>query len=111
MRSMLQRTSVSCWVLGVAAVMFAQASVADVAAPRPIVLKAARLFDAVSGKLVEPGVVVVSGTKIEAVGSGAKIPDDAQVIELGDATLLPGFIDAHVHMSQESGPHWYHDWF
>jgi len=110
---MRQRALVSYWVLGVAAVIFAQASVADVVptTPRPVVLKAARLFDAVSGKLVEPGVVVVSGSKIEAVGSGAKIPDNAQVIDLGDATLLPGFIDAHVHMSQESGPHWYHDWF
>ena len=53
----------------------------------------------------------MSGTKIQAVGSDLKIPDDAQVIDLGDATLLPGFIDAHVHLSQEAGPNWYHDWF
>jgi imidazolonepropionase-like amidohydrolase len=79
--------------------------------PRPIVLKAARLFDAVSGKLVEPGRVVVSGTKIQAVGADGNVPDGAEVIDLGDATLLPGFIDAHVHLSQEAGPQWYHDWF
>jgi imidazolonepropionase-like amidohydrolase len=106
-----QRSAAYC-VLGVLAVVFAQAGLADaVPTPRPIVLKAAHLFDSVSGKLIDHGVVVVSGTKILAVGSDAKIPEDAQVIDLGDATLLPGFIDAHVHLSQESGPHWYHDWF
>jgi imidazolonepropionase-like amidohydrolase len=101
------------WLLGVAAIVFVQLSLADsvATAPRPIVLKAARLFDGVSGKVVEHGMVVVADTKIQAVGSDVKIPDNAQVIDLGDATLLPGFIDAHVHLSQESGPHWYHDWF
>jgi imidazolonepropionase-like amidohydrolase len=101
-------------VLGLAAAIFTQASLADPASPvpaGPIVLKAARLFDSVSGKLVEHGVVVVLGQKIEAVGSDAKIPANAEVIDLGDATLLPGFIDAHVHLSQESSPDWYHDFY
>ncbi len=114
---MRQRTLASYGVLGVAAAiaaqLLAQASLADAVAatPRPIVLKAAHLFDSVSGKLVEHGVVVVLGAKIQAVGSDAKIPDNAEVIDLGDATLLPGFIDAHVHLAQEAGPNWYHDWF
>jgi imidazolonepropionase-like amidohydrolase len=43
-----------------------------------------------------------------AVGGDAAIPAGAQVIDLGDATLLPGFIDAHVHLSSESSRHWYH---
>src|ERR1700722_16978058 len=113
MRSMRQRTLAGYWVFGVAAVVLAQSSLADAvpAAPRPIVLKAAHLFDSVSGKLVEHGVVVVSGTKILVVGGDDKIPENAQVIDLGDATLLPGFIDAHVPLSQESSPDWYHDWF
>jgi imidazolonepropionase-like amidohydrolase len=103
----------ACWVLGFAAIILVQSSLADAvpAAPRPIVLKAARLFDAVSGELAEHGVLVVSGSKIQAVGSDAKIPDNAEVIDLGDATLLPGFIDAHVHLSQEASRNWYHDWF
>lgn len=102
-----------CWLLGVAALAFAQLGRADPVAmsPGPLVLKAARLFDAVSGRLIEPGIVVVAGSRIQAVGSDVKIPDDAQIIDLGDATLLPGFIDAHVHLSEQSGPHWYHDWF
>jgi imidazolonepropionase-like amidohydrolase len=110
---MRRRTMASYWVLGVAAMVGARASLADaVPAPqRPIVLKAAHLFDSVSGKLSEHGVVVVSGTKIQAVGTNVNIPDNAQVIDLGDATLMPGFIDAHVHLSQESTRQWYHDWF
>lgn len=109
---MRQRTT-SYWLLGMAAFMVAQSSLADAvpAAPRPIVLKAAHLFDSVSGKLIEQGMVVVLGSKIQAVGSDLKIPDNAEVIDLGDATLLPGFIDAHVHLSAQSSPQWYHDWF
>jgi imidazolonepropionase-like amidohydrolase len=100
------------WALLSVAMIPAQSSLADPpAVSRPIVLKAAHLFDAVSGKLVDHGVVVVSGSKIQAVGSDAKIPDNAQIIDLGDATLLPGFIDAHVHLSQESSPDWYRDWY
>jgi imidazolonepropionase-like amidohydrolase len=103
----------SHWLVGLTAIVFAQSSLGESvpAAPHPIVLKAAHLFDSVSGKMLEHGVVVVSGTKIQAVGSDVSIPDNAEVIDLGDATLLPGFIDAHVHLSQESTRNWYHDWF
>ncbi len=101
------------WAIGAAAVIPVQSGLAQApaAAAHPIVLKAAHLFDSVSGKLIDHGMVVVSGTKIQAVGSDATIPADAQVIDLGDATLLPGFIDAHVHIASESGPDWYHDWY
>jgi len=110
---MQQRMAAGFWLAGVAAAIVASSSWADEAAvpARPIVLKAAHLFDSVSGKLSEHGVVVVSGNKIVAVGADSKIPDNAQVIDLGDATLLPGFIDAHVHLSEESSVNWYRDFF
>ncbi len=54
------------------------------------VLKAAHLFDGRSGNLVSPGLVVVQGSKIVAIGATAAIPADARVIDLGDATLVPG---------------------
>jgi imidazolonepropionase-like amidohydrolase len=76
-----------------------------------MVLKAAHLFDSVSGKLSEHGVVVVAAGKIVAVGGDAAIPANAEVIDLGNATLLPGFIDAHVHLSDEASPNWYRDFF
>ena len=113
---MRQRANLSQWVCGFAAALAAQCvaqlSLADAApAPRPMVLKAAHLFDSVSGKLSEHGVVVVADGKIVAVGSNASIPANAEVIDLGDATLLPGFIDAHVHLGQQAGPDWYGDFF
>jgi imidazolonepropionase-like amidohydrolase len=65
----------------------------------PIVLKAAYLFDSKSGQLTQGGTLVVDGDKIVAVGGAA--PANARVIDLGDATLLPGFIDAHTHLDGE----------
>ncbi|NMO13813.1 amidohydrolase family protein [Pyxidicoccus fallax] len=79
----------------------ASASAAE--APRSYVLKAARLFDAKAGRLVTPGVVVVRDGKVTAVGPGASTPAGARVVELGDATLLPGFMDAHTHLTGEPG--------
>ena len=68
-------------------------------ATKTYVLKAARLFDGKSNTLATPGVVVITGGKIVGVGSSATIPPGAEVIDLGDATLLPGFIDAHTHLT------------
>jgi imidazolonepropionase-like amidohydrolase len=71
------------------------------AADQTVVLRAARLFDGKSKALVQNGVVVVQGDKIVDVGSNLPIPQDAQVIDLGDATLSPGFMDAHTHLTAD----------
>jgi imidazolonepropionase-like amidohydrolase len=68
---------------------------------KPVVLKAARLFDGRSDALIRGGIVVVEGKSIKAVGRGLAVPDGATVIDLGDATLCPGFIDAHTHLTHE----------
>ena len=70
------------------------------------VLKAAHLFDGRSGTLVSPGLVVVKGERILAVGPNASIPPGAKVIELGDATLVPGYIDAHTHIAYDHDEDW-----
>jgi imidazolonepropionase-like amidohydrolase len=62
-------------------------------------LKAARLFDSSKGTLIQPGLVVVAEGKVQSVGG--TIPAGATVIDLGDATLLPGFIDAHTHLTSD----------
>jgi len=69
---------------------------------RTVVIRAARIFD--GRDLRAPGIVVVSGTLITSAGPTAQVPAGAQVIDLGDATLSPGFIDAHTHLSSM-----YHD--
>jgi len=68
-------------------------------AGKSYVLKAARLFDGKNNTLVKPGVVVVTEGKIVATGTSAAVPAGAETIDLGDATLLPGFIDAHTHLT------------
>src|SRR4051812_34688921 len=74
---------------------------------QPIAVKAARMFDARKGAIVQPGMVVADGERITQVGGEA--PAGAQVIDLGDATLLPGLIDAHTHLTFEAGASWYRD--
>jgi len=97
---------------GLALVASATGATEAPAAPPPtIVLKAAHLFDGKSGALTSPGLVVVSGQKIVAVGAGAPVPAGAKLIDLGDATLLPGFIDAHVHLTDESSSNPYRDFY
>jgi len=72
-------------------------------APHAIVLHAARLLDVKSGRLVKPGEVLVQGERIVEVGAAVKRPAGAEVIDLGDRTLLPGLIDAHIHLFLHPG--------
>ena len=88
-------------VLAMIAAMLPSAIRAQQPSSKTYVLKAARMFDGKSNALATPGLVVVTGGKITAVGAGATIPADAEVIDLGDATLLPGFIDAHTHLTMQ----------
>ena len=71
------------------------------AADEVIVLKAARLFDGKSNTLVQNGVVIVEGDKIVDVGSNPQIPSSARLIDLGEVTLCPGFMDAHTHLTDD----------
>jgi imidazolonepropionase-like amidohydrolase len=72
-------------------------------AKSPIVLHAARLLEISTGKLVTPGEVLVDGERIVEVGATVKHPAGAQLVDLGDATLLPGLIDAHIHLFLHPG--------
>src|SRR6266404_2740059 len=71
------------------------------AADQLIALKAARMFDGKSNALVQNAVVIVRGDKIVDAGSNLPVPSGAQVIDLGDATLAPGFMDAHTHLTAD----------
>ena len=69
----------------------------------PIVLHAARLLDVKSGKIIKPGEVLVQGERIVDVGTSVAHPTGAEVIDLGDRTLMPGLIDAHIHLFLHPG--------
>ena len=68
-----------------------------------LVLHAARLLDVKNGRIVKPGEVLVEGERIVEVGSAVKRPAGAEAIDLGDRTLMPGLIDAHIHLFLHPG--------
>ncbi len=63
-----------------------------------IVLICGKLFDGLSETLREHGEILIEGNTIVEVSSSVGRPEDAQVIDLGNRTVAPGFIDAHVHL-------------
>ncbi len=68
-----------------------------------VVLHAAHLLDVERGTLVSPGELLVRGNRIVEVGSSVAHPTGASMIDLGSATLMPGLIDAHVHLFLHPG--------
>lgn len=84
----------------ISALILAPAIAAAQQATGTVVLRAARLIDGTGAAVVQNGVVVVTDDRIVAVGreGSVVIPTAARVIDLGDATLMPGFIDAHTHI-------------
>jgi len=68
-----------------------------------IVLHAARLLDVESGRMLQPGEVLVQGERIAEVASKVAHPTGAEIVDLGDSTLMPGLIDAHVHLFLHPG--------
>jgi imidazolonepropionase-like amidohydrolase len=81
----------------------AAAQAAPSASQHPIVLHAARLLDIETGKIIAPGELLVQDERIVEVGSSVKHPQGAEIIDLGDTTLLPGLIDAHIHLFLHPG--------
>ncbi len=72
-----------------------------------LVVKAAHFVDPVAGTTKDNQVVLIEGDKVKAVGTVAEItaglPPDTKIIDLGNATILPGLIDCHTHLSSNPG--------
>ncbi|MCU1318722.1 MAG: amidohydrolase family protein, partial [Edaphobacter sp.] len=76
---------------------------ATVASGPSVVLHATRMLDVSAGRIVSPAEVLVEGERIVSAGTGITRPAGAKVIDLGDVTLMPGLIDAHVHLFLHPG--------
>jgi imidazolonepropionase-like amidohydrolase len=81
--------------LGISSIVMAQSAPAS----KTVVVRAGHLLDVKTGKTLSNQAIVIQGDKIASVGSDAQIPDGAQVVDLSNATVLPGLIDAHTHLT------------
>jgi imidazolonepropionase-like amidohydrolase len=94
----MKLTILAATIAGCALAVQAQQHAANV-----VVLHAARILDVADGKVLSPGEVLVEGEKIREAGTHVTRPAGAEVIDLGDTTLMPGLIDAHVHLFLHPG--------
>src|SRR6266853_4779818 len=68
-------------------------------APKTVVIRAGHLLDVKTGKTLTNQVIVIQGDKIASVAPDTPVPAGALVIDLSNATVLPGLIDAHTHIT------------
>jgi imidazolonepropionase-like amidohydrolase len=71
-----------------------------------VAIRAGRIIDGRGGAPIRDGVVLIRGDRIEKVGARLPIPEGARLVDLGGATVLPGLIDLHTHLTGEPGIHW-----
>ena len=105
-------TVMPMWARALCAALLLSPGVAMAQAPRAaraeavLFLKAARLIDGTGGAVMAPAMVRIEGEKIAAVGTRLDVPAGARVIDLGNATLTPGWIDLHTHLTTRYDIHW-----
>ncbi len=101
----------SLWTLaGLALAFLPLAAAAPEPAPKIVAVRAGRLIDGQGGPPIRDAVILIQGDRVTAAGPGLAIPAGAEVIDLSRKTVLPGLIDCHTHLTQQSGDY-YEDLF
>jgi len=100
----MRRLVPHCWAV-LLALLSSLAPVSSSSAQQPIVLRAARMLDVVRGQMVSPAVVVIDSGRIVSLNA-ADAPAGAREVDLGDLTLMPGFMDVHTHLTGDLEGDW-----
>ncbi len=88
--------------------VFAASAVAqETAAPEVTIIKAGRLIDSETGKVLLNQMILIEGDVIKEIGPNVTVTGSAKVIDLSNSTVMPGFIDTHVHIAGESDGNYY----
>ena len=109
-RAFLRRATIVLTALGATVAALGAQARAAAAPPAIVIVRAARLIDGRGGAPLEPAMVRIDGERITAVGRSLPVPAGARLIDLGGATLLPGLIDLHTHLTGARGVHWRMRW-
>ena len=108
MRSTSRRAFIAaCLAVFLASPALAAASETPAAPGTTTVIRAGTLVDVEAGRVLESQTIVIEGETIRAVGDDVDVPSGAAVIDLSDAAVLPGLIDAHVHITNEANTDYY----
>jgi len=103
--------ALAVFAIGMAATGAGQTGQITPPAKKLLAVKAARMIDGLGGAPVSNAVVLIENDRITAAGPGLSIPSGAQIIDLASATVLPGFIDCHTHITSQPGENFYEDLF
>ncbi|HET9383674.1 MAG TPA: amidohydrolase family protein, partial [Gemmatimonadales bacterium] len=93
-------------LLTLALILFAVPLIAQSPPARVTILRAAQLIDGTGAAPIRPAMIRIEDERIVEVGSNVRTVPGARVVDLGDATLVPGLIDLHTHLTGDERVHW-----